>query len=1213
MRSLFRWVYWLRGIALAGAILISGAAQAAITGKIVGRVTDANRTPLPGTAVVVEGRRLGATTDPDGQYFILQVSPGTYTLEAHLVGYQPVRQQGVVVNLDRTTRVDFVLSESAIEVEAITVTASRPVVEQDVTSSQIFITTEQAQNLPVNTLLDALAVQPGISIVNKTAISVRGSTPDEISFQVDGFTQGNPIENRSYTSMNQAMVQEVQLLTGAFNAEYASRAAVVNVVTKDPGQIPTLAGDFRIIPSRQQHFGPDAYADTQFDRLLYTSAAGTSTNGRLFGINANGDTTDVIDSDKPVFFCSTLSDHAEKTPYFIGWDDVTYKVNYASWQNSDTLINATRGFWTKDALKQVWDWQHRAYNYHDQSDYYLDVATTLPIYVLPRTGLVVGFKDQRSMLPFPAIVQAFTDRLFEATLKSAVVPTIKFEGRARYEVVRTTIDGSSNSGYEGTSAADLNIFFSGDQSSTVGGSVGGVGTTLLGAVQSKLNNGGGEDGQNKYNLASNVPYKETIWAAGARLTHTLSPSTYYTLSYEHGQGAQDTHHGRTRNHDNETFMASDFVGKPLSEIPPWLIQNKWLKADGSALNPRTAAEFSNKLVSSIPIAIRSMLLDGVHMSQSGTGSSATATMLKDTTITMDFRTPWVQFITYKASDLVGKPLSEIPPSFTKNGKYISADGKTLVRDTTIIVGLDEAPNGFLGGQNSNPDILSRYLMRGGGQVSDYSEWWTDQVRFDFFSQINASNAMKFGAEYNRQHLIKDYRRIMRSNGMNGHWDRYDVQPWQAGFYVQDKMEFEGLVANFGARLDAWDANGIILFPDKRYPDEFKRGMLVSVLRDLGVNPSDYSRDELTYIDSPRTVDPGWALQKMVEQVLPHAYSKNYWRVAPRLGISHPIGTSTKFFFNFGWMYSNPKAGYRYGYNSENAQIGTSGSEIRGEPNPNLEPPRTVVYEVGFEQSLQNTYVVRAKGYSKDDEDEPGGLRLQGLGSSRMGGGPGRKSMAINTFANNQYQSYRGLEFTIEKARGRFITGSFNFDFRVITIGQNGVSVDFEDLRTPDPDATTFLNQPQFQPTSHVNVVLRSPNDWGAAAGSWSLSVQQTYSRGSKGTYYPEGVTTNPKVYRWVDTWRTDMRLQKYVNFGGRSVSFYMDVRNLFNQERVNLGALADPATYYKQQLMDGTEKFVYKMGDPRFNDILQRRQARDNDWLLFLDPREFQFGVRVNL
>ena len=79
--------------------LVAVSAIAGTTGKISGRVTDAmTGEPLPVANVVIvsnweDGReirmqnKLGAASDPNGEYFILNVPPGEYSIEAHLVGY----------------------------------------------------------------------------------------------------------------------------------------------------------------------------------------------------------------------------------------------------------------------------------------------------------------------------------------------------------------------------------------------------------------------------------------------------------------------------------------------------------------------------------------------------------------------------------------------------------------------------------------------------------------------------------------------------------------------------------------------------------------------------------------------------------------------------------------------------------------------------------------------------------------------------------------------------------------------------------------------------------------------------------------------------------------------------------------------------------------------------------------------------------------------
>jgi hypothetical protein len=119
-------------------VALTAATAFGANGKISGRVVDREtREPIPGANVMIthlilsDGREapfdrpVGAGSDPAGYYFILNVPPGTYIVKASVIGYGPVVQKGVRVDLDRTVTVDFELTTSAVEMEQVVVTARR--------------------------------------------------------------------------------------------------------------------------------------------------------------------------------------------------------------------------------------------------------------------------------------------------------------------------------------------------------------------------------------------------------------------------------------------------------------------------------------------------------------------------------------------------------------------------------------------------------------------------------------------------------------------------------------------------------------------------------------------------------------------------------------------------------------------------------------------------------------------------------------------------------------------------------------------------------------------------------------------------------------------------------------------------------------------------------------------------------------------------------
>ena len=109
---------------------------AGTTGKISGKVTDKETgEPLIGANVFIVNTPLGAATDIDGYFDILNISPGTYSVRVQYVGYQTVVVENIIVQTDLTTQHDFQLAPSAVELGELVVTAERPLVRKDMTSS----------------------------------------------------------------------------------------------------------------------------------------------------------------------------------------------------------------------------------------------------------------------------------------------------------------------------------------------------------------------------------------------------------------------------------------------------------------------------------------------------------------------------------------------------------------------------------------------------------------------------------------------------------------------------------------------------------------------------------------------------------------------------------------------------------------------------------------------------------------------------------------------------------------------------------------------------------------------------------------------------------------------------------------------------------------------------------------------------------------------
>ena len=205
------------------------------TGKVAGQVLDAgNNEPVIGANVIVMGTTMGAATDLNGNYSILGLAPGDYTIRVSAVGYQTVDLKGVKVSIDLTTREDFSLKETSVQVQAVVVTAKRPLVQKDLTASTAIIDAKQISSLPVTEFQDVLSLQAGI--VNNNGLHVRGGRNGEVVYAIDGVPLTDSYDGSTVVDVNTNSIQELQFVSGAFNAEYGKAlSGYVNIATKDGG------------------------------------------------------------------------------------------------------------------------------------------------------------------------------------------------------------------------------------------------------------------------------------------------------------------------------------------------------------------------------------------------------------------------------------------------------------------------------------------------------------------------------------------------------------------------------------------------------------------------------------------------------------------------------------------------------------------------------------------------------------------------------------------------------------------------------------------------------------------------------------------------------------------------------------------------------------------------------------------------------------------
>ncbi|MCF8306420.1 MAG: TonB-dependent receptor [Ignavibacteriales bacterium] len=206
------------------------------TGKIAGTVIEKETgEPLPFANVMIEGSTLGAATDLEGNFVILNVKPGVYSVTASIVGYQKQTITDVRVSSGFTTKLAFSLSSGSINLPAVIVQGERnPLIRQDNTNPTVSITSETIDELPVDQISDILRLQAGVAVGNDGQLHFRGGYGNEVAYTLNGVSLNDPYGNNSAIGLATNAVQEVSVSTGTFSAEYGNAlSGIVNYVTKE--------------------------------------------------------------------------------------------------------------------------------------------------------------------------------------------------------------------------------------------------------------------------------------------------------------------------------------------------------------------------------------------------------------------------------------------------------------------------------------------------------------------------------------------------------------------------------------------------------------------------------------------------------------------------------------------------------------------------------------------------------------------------------------------------------------------------------------------------------------------------------------------------------------------------------------------------------------------------------------------------------------------
>jgi outer membrane receptor protein involved in Fe transport len=222
---------------LALAILPNDQLFAGISGKVSGKVVDSeSKEALPGANVIIEGAplTLGAATDVNGEFIILNVPPGTFAVKTRLIGYRTVTIRNVIVSVDLTTNVNFEMPTEAVAMNEVVITAERPLVNKNATNETHVMTSEDIENMPLRNYAAIVATSTGV-VTARNDLYVRGGRRDEVAYYVDGVYSNDLRTGTRVGDVPIASLEQINYQAGGFSAEYGFANSGVVVATSKAG------------------------------------------------------------------------------------------------------------------------------------------------------------------------------------------------------------------------------------------------------------------------------------------------------------------------------------------------------------------------------------------------------------------------------------------------------------------------------------------------------------------------------------------------------------------------------------------------------------------------------------------------------------------------------------------------------------------------------------------------------------------------------------------------------------------------------------------------------------------------------------------------------------------------------------------------------------------------------------------------------------------
>ncbi len=288
----------------------------------------------------------------------------------------------------------------------------------------------------------------------------------------------------------------------------------------------------------------------------------------------------------------------------------------------------------------------------------------------------------------------------------------------------------------------------------------------------------------------------------------------------------------------------------------------------------------------------------------------------------------------------------------------------------------------------------------------------------------------------------------------------------------------------------------------------------------------------------------------------------------------------------------------------------------------MPPIKTIQYELGVDYNLLDEYLIHVAGYYKDVSGLPRSITIQD--------NSGLLDYPFRT--DDRYADVEGVELTITKSVGDWLTGWVDFKYNFQSSGNTGRRLISENPSTNEAESAFYNNDPSRPhpvPSINANISLRTPDNWGYYGGGWNFSFLPQWRLGNIFDYNPRGLSGVLNEFRWPDYWMMNMKISKTFDIPLTKMTVYVNINNLFNTKvflhNYAFSSGTDLDNYMKSlHLPQYSEHYYdairtatdYQPGNDKVGDLRSSGKSYindpDNDVFTYGDPRDIWFGIRFD-